>query len=82
MRENAGKMQTRITPNTDTFYALKAVKIMIRTQILLKKKIESNRSLRVEVRIRVRFLLFYFELAPPLLYLYLVHIAEKLLNYV
>ena len=23
MRENAGKMRTRITPNTDTFYAVK-----------------------------------------------------------
>ena len=37
----------------------KAIKIMRKTQILLWKTIESNRRLRV----RVRFLLIYFELA-------------------
>ena len=42
----------------------KALKNMIKTQILLRKTIESNRSLRVTVSVRVRFLLFYFELAP------------------
>ena len=35
---------------------------MTRTQILLWKTIEGNRRLRV--RVRVRFLLFYSELAP------------------
>ena len=40
----------------------KAVIIMITTQILLLKTIEGNRRLRVKVR--VRFLLFYLELAP------------------
>ena len=36
----------------------KAVKIMIKTQILLCKTIEGNR------RLRVRFISFYSELAP------------------
>ena len=40
----------------------KAVKIMIKTHILLWKTIEGNRRLRV--RVRVRFLSFYSELAP------------------
>ena len=40
----------------------KAIKIMIKTQILLWKTTEGNRKLRV--RVRVRFLLFYFEFAP------------------
>ena len=35
---------------------------MIKTQILLWKTIEGNRSVRV--RVRVRFLLFYSEIAP------------------
>ena len=26
MRENAGKMRTRITPNTDSFYAVKIIR--------------------------------------------------------
>ena len=30
MRENTGKMQTRITPNTDSFYALTISTISIR----------------------------------------------------
>ena len=38
----------------------KTVKIMIKTQILLWKTMKGNRRLRV----RVRFLLFYSELAP------------------
>ena len=33
---------------------------MIKTEILLRKPIEDNRKLRV----RVRFILFYSELAP------------------
>ena len=40
----------------------KALKIMIKTQILLLKTIEGNR--RLSVRVRVIFLLFYSELAP------------------
>ena len=42
----------------------KAVKIMIKTQILLWKTIDGNRRLRVKVMVRVRFLLFYSELSP------------------
>ena len=30
MRENAGKMRTRITPNTDTFYALNLINVPTR----------------------------------------------------
>ena len=37
---------------------------MIKTQILLCKTIEGNRRLRVRDWVRVRFLLFYYELAP------------------
>ena len=40
----------------------KAVKIMVKTKVLLWKTIESNGTLRV--RVRVKFLLFYSELAP------------------
>ena len=29
MRENAGKMRTRITPNTDTFYAVAIIAFSI-----------------------------------------------------
>ena len=42
----------------------KAVKIMKKTQILLWKAIEGNSNRRLRVRVRVRFLLFYSELAP------------------
>ena len=37
---------------------------MIKTQSLLSKTIEDNRRARVKVRVKVRFLLFYYELAP------------------
>ena len=37
---------------------------MIKTQILLQKTIEGNRRLKVWVKVRVRFRLFYSELAP------------------
>ena len=37
---------------------------MIKTQILLWKAIEGNIRIRVTVRVRVRFVLFYSELAP------------------
>ena len=37
---------------------------MIKTQILLYKKIAGNRRLRIRVKVGVRFLLFHFELAP------------------
>ena len=37
---------------------------MIKTQFLLWKTIEGNRRLKVRVRVRGRFLLFYSELAP------------------
>ena len=40
------------------YLSCKAIKIMIKTQMLLWKSIEGNRSLRV----RVKFLLFYSEL--------------------
>ena len=36
---------------------------MIKTQILSSKTIEDHRRARVKVRVRVRFLLFYYELA-------------------
>ena len=36
---------------------------MIKTHVLLWKTIEGNRRLRVSVRARVRFLLFYSEIA-------------------
>ena len=39
---------------------------MIKTHILSRKAIEGNKRLRVRVGVRVRFLLFYSELAPPL----------------
>ena len=39
-----------------------AIKIMIKTQILLWKTIEGNKRFRV--RVRVRFILSYFKLAP------------------
>ena len=42
----------------------KAVKIMKKTQILLWKAIEGNSNRRLRFRVRVRFLLFYSELAP------------------
>ena len=42
----------------------KAVKIVIKTQILLLKTIEGNSNRRLKVRVRVRFLLFYSELTP------------------
>ena len=41
----------------------KAVKIVIKTQILLLKTIEGNRRLRVTVRVGVKFIIFYFERA-------------------
>ena len=41
-----------------------SVKIMIRTQVLLWKIIGGNRRSRVRVQVRVKFLLFYFQLAP------------------
>ena len=40
----------------------KAVKVMIKAQILLWRTIEGNRSLRVTVK--VRFILFYSDLGP------------------
>ena len=36
MRENARKMRTRITPNTDTFYAVSVWKILIMTTSFYK----------------------------------------------
>ena len=42
----------------------KAVKIMIKTQILSWKTIEGNSNRRVRVRVSVRFPLFYSELTP------------------
>ena len=42
MQENAGKMRTRITPNTDSFYAMKRIKWYFHDQIfskILKKNI-------------------------------------------
>ena len=43
---------------------------MIKTQILFWKTIEGSRRLRVRVRVWVRFILFYSELAPhwPVMY--------------
>ena len=42
----------------------KTVKIKIKIQILLWKTIKGNRSLRVTLRVWVKFLLFYSGLAP------------------
>ena len=32
MQENAGKMRTRITPNTDTFYAVRVLNILLQSR--------------------------------------------------
>ena len=40
----------------------KAVKVMIKTKILLCKTIEGNGKVRI--RVRVKFILFYSGLAP------------------
>ena len=44
------------------YLSCKAIKIMIKTQMLLWKSIEGNRSLRVRLSVWVKFLLFYSEL--------------------
>ena len=38
MRENAGKMRTRITPNTDTFYAVHMIKVLLGVNVILVLK--------------------------------------------
>ena len=58
-RDNFSHMNRPLSCKND-----KAVKIMKKTQILLWKTIECNSSRRLRVRDRVRFLLFYSELAP------------------
>ena len=37
---------------------------MIKTKILICKTIEGNGTLRVRVRVKVKFLLFYSEVVP------------------
>ena len=44
MRENAGKMQTRITPNTDSFYAVLFTILYTKVFIITKGMVDSIMS--------------------------------------
>ena len=47
MRENAGKIRTRITPNTDTFYVVLGIILNLEFHILAKRMFTGTSVLRI-----------------------------------
>ena len=58
MRENAGKIQTRITPNTDTFYAVKEIDLQESKEKLknkiIGKTLEKLKSKNILIYVQVK----------------------------
>ena len=67
MRENAGKMRTKITPNTDSFYAgnigLLATETMTRVSLQKKSKYKTFEELKNH-----EFKNFFFRNFPEIIF--------------